>query len=219
MVFGFLSCNLRRNTNEESTTKVEFNQILADELSIMAEVDQWAASNAFPPEDNKHLTQKEWESFKDSIYRTHQKRLEEILNNHGYPGYDLIGKKGAFNFWMITQHSDFNPEFQEKVLDKLKIEVDKENASATNYAYLMDRVLINKGEKQVYGTQLDFNQNICQAFSKNIEDSSDVNKRRLEIGLESLEKYLNVFSQNHFDMNKEFYLSKGINGPKLYEIK
>jgi hypothetical protein len=35
--------------------------------------------------------------------------------------------------------------------------------------------------------------------------------------LDSLKTYLNMMTQGHYEMNKDFFLSKGINEPKLYK--
>ena len=39
----------------------------------------------------------------------------------------------------------------------MKIEIDKRNAEPSNYGLLVDRVQLNIGEPQVYGTQVIYN--------------------------------------------------------------
>jgi hypothetical protein len=75
----------------------------------------------------------------------------------------------------MVQHSDGDPDFQSKVLDKLKIEVDNRNADGRDFGLLTDRVKINKGEKQIYGTQLTYNSQ-GQAYPKPLLDSVNVDK-------------------------------------------
>lgn len=197
--------------------KIEFNQELAEELEKMVEIDQLVASNAFPPKNYSHLTQEKWEVFKDSVYNKNQKRAKEILDKHGFVGFDLAGENGSRNFWLIVQHSDHNPEFQKEVLAEMKKEVEKQNADSRNYGLLVDRVNLNTGKAQIYGTQVTYNMNNGQAYPKKLADSVNVNKRRKSIGLEPIEEYLNRMSEMHFEMNKENYLNKGITKPKLYE--
>jgi hypothetical protein len=211
------ACNERKIQTEKPEPIIEFNQALADELKKMAEVDQIAAY--IPQGKYKELSQAQWESFKDSVFRTHQKRLDEIFKKYGFPGYDLVGKEGSGNFWLMVQHSDHDPEFQQHVLEKMKIEVDKDNAEASTYGLLVDRVNLNTGQPQIYGTQVTYNTEICQAYPKNLADSANVNERRKSIGLPPIEEYLNQMTQMHFDMNKENYLSRGIKAPKLYKTE
>lgn len=218
IILGLLviGCKEKTSENESSEKKVELNQELAYDLKEMAQIDQLAASNAFPPEKYSHFSQERWEVFKDSIYKTHQHRAKKILDKYGFVGYDLAGKEGSRNFWLIVQHSDHNLDFQKEVLQKMKTEVRKGNANSKDFGLLVDRVKLNSGEKQIYGTQVGYNPETGQAFSKNLSDSINVNSRRKSIGLEPLEEYLNRMSRMHFEMNKAGLLKSGITEPKLY---
>ncbi len=220
ILFGLLILGCKGETSNEKIAiekKVEFNQDLADELKQMAEIDQIAAF--IPQGEYKKLTKEQWNAFKDSIFRTNQKRVKEIFDHHGFIGYDLAGKTGSDNFWLIVQHSDHDSEFQKKVLEQMLMEVENNNANPKNYALLTDRVKLNSGLSQVYGTQVDYNWTVCQAFPKNLADSTNVNQRRKKIGLEPLEEYLNEMSKLHFEINKDVFLKMGIREPKLYELK
>lgn len=220
LLIGLLLIGCKEKISNEKKTqekKVEFNQNLAAELSRMAEVDQIAAY--IPQGEYKKMSNEEWNSFKDSVFTTHQKRLKQIYDEYGFVGFDLAGEDGSRNFWLMVQHSDHNPDFQKEVLEKMKIEVDKENAVPSNYGLLVDRVNLNTGKKQVYGTQVTYNMETGQAYPKPLEDSPKVNERRKSIGLEPIEEYLNSMTEMHFEMNKEFYLKKGVTEPKLYELK
>ena len=199
---------------DNKTNKIDFNQRLADELKSMAEIDQVAAY--IPQGKYKQLTQQQWERFKDSVFTTHKVRLEKIFDEFGYPGYDLVGKEGSNNFWLMIQHSDKDIDFQSRVLEKLKVEVDNKNADGSNYGLLTDRVKINKGEKQIYGTQVTYTID-GQAYPKPLLDSVNVNKKRAEVGLEPIEEYLNMMTLMHFEMNKGNLKSRGISEPKLYK--
>lgn len=151
VLFGF-GCKEKQSEIGKDETVFEFNQNLVDELVRLAEIDQVAAS---PPQGkSKALIREQWDSFKDSVFTSHQKGIAEIFQKYGYPGYDLVGKEGSRNFWLMVQHSDHNPEFQEEILEKMKIEVDKGNADPRHYGLLTDRVNLNKGEPQIYGTQV-----------------------------------------------------------------
>ena len=215
LITGLLLLNSSQtfSQNKKNERKIEFNQELADELKSMMEIDQIAAG--IP--QGKY---KDWamlNSFKDSVFTAHNKRLEEIFERFGYPGYSLVGEKGAHDFWVMVQHCDSDPAFQSRVLEKLKIEVDNKNASGRCYGLLTDRLKINTGEKQIYGTQVIYN-SLGQAYPKSLADSVNVNKRRAEVGLEPIEEYLNVMTQMHFEMNKEHLKSIGISKPTFYKI-
>jgi len=192
------------------------NQPLADSLAEMVKVDQIAAY--IPTGKYKELSPADWQHFKDSVFGTHQAILEKMFNRYGYPGYDLVGKEGSQHFWLMVQHCDKQPAFQEKVLTAMKKQVDKGNADPKNYAYLVDRVMLNTGRKQVYATQVTYNLDSCQAIPRPLQDSATVNARRNKMGLPPVEEYLNGMSDMHFTMNKAMYEKKGITKPKLYVV-
>ena len=219
LIIGYLlfGCKEKTHVKRIVEEKVEFNQVLTNELKKMVEIDQIAAY--IPQGDYKKMTDEQWNSFKDSVFTTHEKRLKQIFDQYGFVGFDLAGKEGSQNFWLMVQHCDHNPDFQKRVLEKMKIEVDKGNAKPSNYGLLVDRVMLNTGKQQVYGTQVDYNMQTGQAFPRNLKDSSKVNKRRKSIGLKPIEEYLNGMTEMHFDMNKEGYIKKGITEPKLYKIE
>jgi hypothetical protein len=208
----FLNGSQTFSQNKKNERNLQFNQELADELKSMMEIDQIAAG--VPQGKYKDWTM--LNNFKDSVFAAHKKRLEEIFEKVGYPGYSLVGEKGAENFWVMVQHCDSDPAFQSRVLEKLKIEVENKNASGSCYGLLTDRVKINTGEKQIYGTQVTYN-SLGQAYSKRLADSVNVNKRRAEIGLDPIEEYLNVMTQMNFEMNKDYLKSIGITKPTFYK--
>ena len=81
-------------------------------------------------------------------------RLTEILDEHGWPTYDLVGEDGEDAAWAIAQHSDQDPAFQREALELLRTAVVAGQASPGNLAYLSDRVAVGVGERQTYGTQV-----------------------------------------------------------------
>jgi hypothetical protein len=193
-----------------------FNQKLCDELIEMGKLDQIAAY--IPQGLYKKWSSERWNTFQDSVFRIHKIRIEEIFNKYGYPGYNLVGMKGEMNFWLMTQHSDFDTSFQIQVLRKMKIEVENNNASPTNYGLLTDRVLINTGKKQLYGTQVTYNSK-GQAYPKNLADSINVNIRRAEKGFDPLEEYLNAMTDLYFRSNRDYLKEKGVLEPQFYKTK
>lgn len=201
-------------TNASAQRKI--NQTLIDSLNKWVIVDQIAA-NSFEGK-YKAYTREQLDHFKDSVFTGHQVLLSKMFNEYGYPGYDLVGKKGSNQFWLMVQHCDKQPEFQQKVLAAMKKEVAKGNADPRDFAYLTDRVRLNTGQKQLYGTQVTYNTDSCQAIPRLLSDSSTVNQRRKDLGLEPIEAYLNRMSELQFMMNKADYQKNGINKPKLLKV-
>lgn len=132
--------------------------------------------------------QKKWAEA-DSI---NELKAKVIIKKYGYPGYNLVGETSN-KFWAIVQHCDDDIPFQEHVLVLLKKEIDKNNASKANYALLTDRVLVNKHQKQIYGTQVNVDPKTHKATPLPLKYPKEVNKLRKQMGMESLEKYLKSY--------------------------
>ncbi len=146
---------------------VEFNQALADELIAMQAADQEGSG----------------------AHEERQARLEEIFDEYGWPGHDLVGEAGSTAAWVIAQHSDLDLAFHERALELLTEAVDTDNASPGDLAYLTDRVAVAKGEPQTYGTQIR-----CDGKKPvpptPIADPDAVDELRTEAGLQPLSTYL-----------------------------
>ncbi len=116
-------------------------------------------------------------------------KLKDIIAKIGWPTVSKVGEKGAHAAWLIAQHSDNNLAFQKHALSLIKNE-DKDEVSQIDIAYLEDRVLVNSGKKQIYGTQ--FIQIGDELVLGPIEDEANVNKRRKTVGLELLTEYVKI---------------------------
>ncbi|MFA0963669.1 DUF6624 domain-containing protein [Roseivirga sp. BDSF3-8] len=125
---------------------------------------------------------------RDSLTHENCFFVEEIFYDCGFPYLNKVSQKHSHQFWLVVQHCDNNPEFQISVLNRMEKGLSGNNVLKEDYAYLTDRVRINQGKKQVYGTQLKLIDN-CY-YPKPIEDSINVNSRRLSMGLDSLVHYL-----------------------------
>ncbi|MEO0573046.1 MAG: DUF6624 domain-containing protein [Bacteroidota bacterium] len=115
-----------------------------------------------------------------AIDRSNTERMQEIVDTHGWPTYEKVGEAASNAAWLLVQHADRNPFFQEKCLPLLREALDENQINPSNYAYLYDRVQIAKGEKQRYATQSTTNHNInaTTATFQPIEDEANVQKRR-----------------------------------------
>ena len=189
------------------------DSILSKKLIQMAEIDQQIMQS--PPKNIKSGSEQHM-ALIDSMATVNYKEAKRIFEKYGFPGFDLVGETGSKSFWLIVQHCDKWPDFQKQVLKKMRAQVERKNAQSTYYAYLVDRIKIRAGKKQLYGTQVSYRTNLCQAFVQGVEDIGNLNKRRKLVGLESIEEYLNRVSKNHFLRNEESFRKKGITGPTLY---
>jgi hypothetical protein len=150
-----------------------FDRALHDELLAMLERDQLGRSGGADPEGDRART----------------RRLSEILDQHGWPGFDLVGEDGEDAAWAIAQHSDLDPEVQARALELLRAAVAAGQASPGNLAYLEDRVAVAAGRPQRYGTQVGCGPDGPEPATP-LADAAAVERLRADAGLDPLADYL-----------------------------
>lgn len=111
-------------------------------------------------------------------------RIKEIIADRGWPGISRVGEDAAHGVWLLVQHADRDVEFQKTALELMLEAVEKKEAQKDLLAYLIDRVRINSGKPQLYGTQSRKDEN-GQLAVVEIEDEKHLEERRREFGLGS----------------------------------
>jgi hypothetical protein len=124
----------------------------------------------------------------DGTDQERTERLAEILAEHGWPSYSLVGEEAEDAAWAIAQHSDLDPEFQQLALRYLQAAVEANDASPGNLAYLTDRIAVGAGQPQEYGTQFGCGED-GPAPATPIRDEAGVDARRADAGLPPLADY------------------------------
>jgi hypothetical protein len=116
-------------------------------------------------------------------------RLAAILEKLGeYPGNNIVGMKQRSSAWLVIQHAPI--EFQERFYPLVEKAVDEGQLARGDWAYLVDRMRMNRGEKQVYGSQMRQKADGSGYEIYPLEDPFHVNERRAEMGLGAIEEYI-----------------------------
>lgn len=170
----------------QNESLVQFPEYSA-ELNEMGRVDQDVRERAVRGEDLDVRSL----DLRNSI------RLKEIIDEIGWPSATKVGKDASHNAWLLAQHDDHDVAFQETCLALMKQEPAGQ-VDLKDVAMLEDRIRVNKGMPQIYGTQ--FRDYVTDSATGEvysigehrpyigIEDAERVNQRRAEMGLESLEE-------------------------------
>ncbi|MGS1077676.1 DUF6624 domain-containing protein [Pseudoxanthomonas beigongshangi] len=155
------------------------------ELLRMQTRDQEARSGDWSQEDIRQMMQVDAE---------HLPRIKQIVAEHGFPEVELVGRDGVDAAWLLVQHADADPAFQEQVLAAITPRVRSGEISRHQFILLTDRVLAGQGKPQRYGSQL-----LAQEgrwVPKPIEaPESEVDQRRAAMGDMPLADYICMATQ------------------------
>ena len=122
-----------------------------------------------------------------TIVETNKDVLGRIIKEKGWPVISIYGADADQTAFLIAQHADPDPAFQQKVLKILEKQRRINETSAENYALLFDRVRVAAGKSQRYGSQ-----GSCEGDAwvpKKIEDPRHVDRLRSSVGLEPMVTY------------------------------
>jgi len=151
------------------------NEELRAELIERADRDQ-AARQSLPP--GHELA--DYERIVSPVDAANTAWLREIVATHGWPGGTLVGPAAAHAAWLLVQHAPY--DFQVECLPLLEDAVARGDASPRDLAYLTDRVLMFRGEPQVYGTQYQVRDGQLTLWT--VRDADGLDERRTALGLE-----------------------------------
>jgi hypothetical protein len=162
-----------------------------DQVARQLFIDHSKTSQGKQPEE----IEKERAAISEKVQAVDQRNqlwLSEQIKQFGWPGKSLVGEQAAHAAWLLVQHADANPDFQEKCLELMKAAATGE-VTPIDIAYLIDRVLIARGQPQVYGTQCEevdgrFQPKVCL-------EPEALDQRRKEVGLQPIKEYLKVMEE------------------------
>lgn len=118
-------------------------------------------------------------------------RVMAILDSAGWLGPDEVGATASQALFLVLQHADTKPAIQAEYLPVMREAVAEGKARPDELAMLEDRVAVNHGRPQIYGSQIGWKDG--KGYVKPMEDEEHVNERRVAVGLEPLEKYAERF--------------------------
>ena len=115
-------------------------------------------------------------------------RLKVVFQKYGFPNSSQVGHAGVGNTWLLVQHASSDKPFMAKALKLARPLMLKGELARGKYALLVDRVRLQQGKKQVYGSQLRGKPGHFAVLP--LEDPTHVDQRRAKMGLEPLADYM-----------------------------
>lgn len=121
-----------------------------------------------------------------------------ILDKEGWPSH--LSDKANQAIWIVIDHSDL--ACRSKYLALVKEKAEQGILDKTSYAILNDRVLMEEGKHQIYGTQIKMTATIVddkitmQLCLWPVENPENLDSLRSTMGLSPIEEYLKTSSKS-----------------------
>lgn len=123
-----------------------------------------------------------------TLARANAAWLKTVLARIGWFDIPRSGRNASQAAWLIVQHSDHDRAWQAEILETLRPRQPRGDVQARHVAYLVDRVAVNGGRPQTYGTQ-----GRCMPSGewqpRAVIDPENLDRRRAEVELEPIAAY------------------------------
>lgn len=174
LIIAILSCDKFVRIQKVERIEIECDSI-APILQEVYTADQYVRNNDVP--------------FKTLVHTDHDnlEKVVSILEQCGMPSLDEVNKKQLDAIWLVLQHAP-DEEYIQKYLPDLEAAAKRGDLKWGVIATIKDRILLNQGKQQLYGTQ------IKEGKVYNLAEPEYVNQRRKEVGLEPIQIYLKHFN-------------------------
>ena len=170
---------------ERDRTETQANALSVELTAMMAE-DNAAARLEHSPDLAEQAV---WRR----LTARHGDRLSEIMAEHGWPTERTVGADAARAAWLVAQHADRQLEVQRRAVQLMAEAVADGAASARDLAFLQDRLAVNEGRPQRYGTQIG-----AVADGRPVpwpcEDPERLDERRAQVVIEPFDQYTARFA-------------------------
>ena len=164
-----------------------FDEALRDELSARAVTDQAIRDTAVQILQRGEVPDSSLWLRMLAVDSANTNWLKQVIAENGWPGRSLVGQEGSHTAYLIAQHAVHDAAFQAEVLLLLEAAYRAGEAEGGEVAYLADRVAVQAGRPQRYGSQ--FQIRATGVVFNPIEDSVNVDERRAALGLPPLAEY------------------------------
>lgn len=110
--------------------------------------------------------------------------MRDLLERYDWIDSRRFGTRVGSHAWILVQHADRHPDFQALALERMEAYLGEGGVRLRDYAYLYDRVAVNTGRLQRYGTQPEAECDEAGGLAlRPVEDLEGLDARRAQMGL------------------------------------
>jgi hypothetical protein len=143
------------------------------------------------------------DKYDPDILRMNADFLKGTIRRIGcWPDAPKVGDEASHGAWRIAYHADHDPAFQQQCLALMRACPSMESVSSRDIAYLHDRVCVNLGRPQLYGTQIEYMN--CRYVPKgSVFDLKGLDERRSHMKLCSFIGHLKRVNEGKYPLTEE----------------
>ncbi|WP_298529485.1 DUF6624 domain-containing protein [uncultured Christiangramia sp.] len=185
---------LRKTTKEDIALRKRVQKKLENGAKVNLEYFPVDCSNLSPllkQIDSADQAMRNSGVYKPEIGKENLNKVINILNQCGMPNWEQVPRYQFSTIFFVIQHS--SKEVRRSYFPILKKSAENGDLKKSTIAMMEDRMRMNYGKPQIYGTQIYRKSNSEPWKLYDLQNPERVNKRRKEIGLEPLEQYLENF--------------------------
>jgi len=191
MTLSFFACDSLTTTNSNKPTTTNGNDRITEtsdnpitkamlemrqkEQDLQAKIDQ--ASDQFGDEQALF----ELDEQQQKMHLEHMDKLDGMISSTGWVSSEKYGKTASEQAISIIKNAP--AERLGPYLDMLLKAAQTGDANPADVAYVHDKLLMHRGKKQLYGTQIAFNEKKGINDVYPIQDEANVDERRAKVGL------------------------------------
>ncbi|MFV8282770.1 DUF6624 domain-containing protein [Christiangramia marina] len=189
-----LASSIVTSQNQPQNIQTQLDSIWKTDQEIRFKLIKLQQEGKMNSDETKELAQQM--KTQDSV---NLEKVESILQN-GWP--DDLNMQGNQTIFLVIQHADL--QTQNKYLPVIEQAVQDNKTFPANLALLKDRMALREGKKQIYGSQIFIDSNTGKKYVQPLQNPEGVDKLRAEVGLPSMETYLQQSFQMDWNL-KEYY--------------
>lgn len=166
------------------------NAKMKDELEQIYAIYQGERSYIYPYSEAYGEDSKEFKLLQDSMAyhdSINQIRVVKFIDSNGILGADEVGAQG--NLWLFLALNVSDTTCRINYLPVIEEAFLKERIKPRTYARFIDILLIDRGQKQLYGTLVESSESGDFRGFQPIQDPEKVEERRAELGLIPMKRY------------------------------
>jgi hypothetical protein len=169
-------------------------------LVEMANEDQRVLKQLF---ETGELPSEQYYPAMHAVHERNADRLKSIIEEQGWPDRLIAGEKGAEAAWLIAQHSVSDIPFMKECATLMERGLTSGGVEGWQLAFLRDRLCTLSGQKQIYGTQFDVDEE-GWPIPFAIDNPEQVNQRRSAVGLNTIEERISEMLARETERRNSF---------------